>query len=135
VALGDVDRDGSLDLVAGNYGHTNKLYRRQLPYHTGQGQAGSLQVDAEVEDISGALLTATADLPPNTSINYYLSNNGGSRWFLVHPGEPFSFPNTGTDLRWKVELTSLSPVLTPRIDQIVITRQYYVYLPLVIYNP
>jgi hypothetical protein len=40
-----------------------------------------------VDNISGALLTATADLPPNTSIKYYLSNNGGSRWFLVHPGE------------------------------------------------
>jgi hypothetical protein len=31
--------------------------------------------------------------------------------------------------RWRAELHSLSPALTPRIDQILITRQHYVYLP------
>ncbi|MCP4081362.1 MAG: hypothetical protein GY743_14045, partial [Planctomycetaceae bacterium] len=33
----------------------------------------------------------------------------------------FVFPTTGVDLRWRAELHSLSPVRTPRIDQITIT--------------
>jgi hypothetical protein len=119
VVLGDVDRDGELDVVVGNYG-SNRLYRRAL-YHTGQGRAGSLRVATETGNIDRASLTPMADLPINTSVTYWLSNNGGARWFIVQPGAMFVFPTAGIDLRWRAELHSLSPVRTPRIDQIVIT--------------
>jgi hypothetical protein len=131
VALGDVDGDGNLDFVAGNYDQPNRLYRRVL-YHTGQGRAASLTVDTESGNIDRALLIPTADLPPNTHVTYWLSNNGGAKWFIVQPGVMFVFPTTGSDLRWRTELHSLSPVRTPRIDQIKITDQYSVYLPLVL---
>jgi hypothetical protein len=63
-----------------------------------------------------------------------LSNNGGGKWFIVQPGVMFIFPTTGTDLRWRAELHSLSPARTPRVDQIRIADQRYVYLPLVLKN-
>jgi hypothetical protein len=120
VALGDVDENGDLDPVAGNYSQVNRLYRRAL-YHTGQGQAGSLRVDTETANIVRGTLTPTAELPTNTSVTYWLSNNGGAQWFIVQPDVTFVFPTVGIDLRWRAELHSLSLVRTPRIDQIVIT--------------
>jgi hypothetical protein len=131
VALGDVDGDGDLDLLTGNWSQVNRLYRRML-YHTGQGRAGSLRVDTETGNIDQAMLDPTASLPPNTGVTYWLSNNGGTQWFIVQPGVMFVFPTAGTDLRWRAELHSLSPVRTPRIDQIRITIPYYLYLPLVL---
>jgi hypothetical protein len=101
-------------------------------YHTGRGRAGSLRVDAETGNIDQAMLIPTASLPPNTGVTYWLSNNGGTRWFIVEPGVMFVFPTAGTALRWRAELHSLSPALTPRIDQIRITIRYYTYLPLVL---
>ena len=121
VALGDVDGDGALDLVAGNLyafsGEVNRLYRRTL-YNTAQGRAVSLRVDDESADIASATLTGNASLPDNTDITYWMSNNGGSKWFVVKSGESFTFPTTGHDLRWKAELHSMSPVLSPQLDQI-----------------
>jgi hypothetical protein len=131
VALGDVDGNGDLDLLAGNYAQPSRLYQRAL-YHTGQGRAGSLGVDTEAGNIERAILTPTANVPLNTGVTYWLSNNGGAKWFIVQPGVMFIFPVVGSDLRWQAELHSLSPVRTPRIDQIVITRGRNVYLPLVL---
>jgi hypothetical protein len=138
VAVGDVDGDGQLDLVAGNDGQANRLYRRHM-YHTGQGRAGSLRVDTETSNISNATLTHVATLPPNTGVTYRLSNNGGARWFMVRPGVNFVFPTSGTDLRWRAELHSLSPVRTPRIDALTLFQgsapgAQDVYLPLIFKN-
>ncbi|HET6445152.1 MAG TPA: VCBS repeat-containing protein [candidate division Zixibacteria bacterium] len=131
MSLGSMD--GDLNLVSVNDGHneTNRLYEREL-YHTGQGRAFSLNVNANTDNISAAILAPTHSLPPNTWITYWLSNNGGSQWFIVYPGVPFIFPTTGSDLRWRAELHSFSPALTPRIEQIMISVPHQVYLPLVL---
>jgi len=122
LALGDVDGDGHLDLIAGNNEQANRLYQRRL-YDTSRGWAGSVRVDGEVSNIDNATLTPTASLPQHTSVAYWLSNNGGAKWYLVQPGVNFTFPTSGIDLRWRAELGSLSPIHTPRIDSIVLTTE------------
>ena len=103
------------------------------PFYTGPARAVSLQVDAESEPITHATLTPTATLPVNTGVTYFLSNNGGLRWFQVRPRVSFSFPTTGTDLRWRAELRSLSPALTPRVEGITIAiDEYRFYFPIML---
>ena len=133
ITLADVDGDGDLDLVAGNRYQTNRMYMQRNNYHTARGLATSLRVDAEISNITRATLTASADLPINTRVTYYMSNNGGARWYIVRSGADFTFPSTGMDLRWKAELESLSPILTPRVNQIQIEVEdyYQIYLPLI----
>ncbi|MCP4697790.1 MAG: hypothetical protein GY862_13200 [Gammaproteobacteria bacterium] len=126
--LGDVDGDGDLDRAAGNNGVPNQLYLNRLhegvPYHSGQGRVVSLPIAAV--SVSAAVLTAAASVPPNTRVEYRLSNNGGARWHLVRPGIPFRFPSAGNDLRWRAGLFSLSPVKTPRISRIDISAAPFI---------
>ncbi len=120
VALGDVDGDGTLDIVAGNRLSTesDRFYNRPR-FHTARGQATSLTVDGNT--VTNVKLDATTLLPTNTAMNYWASNDGGARWYMVPTGQYFPFSTTGSDLRWKVTLRSLSPVRTPRIDQLILS--------------
>jgi hypothetical protein len=115
LALGDLDLDGCIDVVAADESSPKRLYRRILA-NTARGRAASLAVDTESLNIFEAVLEVTETLPINTGIDYWLSNNGGLKSYLVTPGELFMFPTTGSDLRWRAELKSLSPFLTPRLE-------------------
>jgi len=120
IALGDLDGDGALDVVAGNADEPNRLYHHPR-FNTARGTAASLEVDTESGNIAQVQLTATAAQPANAWIDWYLSNTGGGQWFQVTPGVTFVFPTAGSDLRWRAQLHSLSPLLSPVVTQLVIT--------------
>ena len=58
------------------------------------------------ENVFSATLSANDSTPGASSIEYFLSNNGGNDWFSVDKDELFIFSTTGDDLRWKAVLTS-----------------------------
>ncbi|MEZ5464677.1 MAG: FG-GAP-like repeat-containing protein [Lysobacteraceae bacterium] len=127
VALADIDKDGDLDLILGNSaslgGAPNRLQR--FSSFTTLGRATSTQVNTTPnsgDSIRAVNLTAMQTVNTassrNTAIDYYLSNNGGTNWYRAYPGEDFLFPASGTDLRWRAELSSLSPQRTPMITQL-----------------
>ena len=59
-----------------------------------------------LQDITKATLTKTDDAPSGTSIDYFMSANGGSDWEAVTSGVEKVFSNPGTDLRWKAEISN-----------------------------
>jgi hypothetical protein len=135
LAVADLDRDGDLDVVEGNEPNNqpNVVHMRNdlSSYDPARGLAASLRVDAEVRSIFGVTLTVAEAVIPNTAIRYYLSNNGGAKWYLVKPGVTFRFPTRGTDLRWKVELSSLTTNNSPWVQQIHIEglEVEYLFIP------
>jgi hypothetical protein len=125
IKMGDIDGDGFLDVVAGNSDNAaNMLYTPRPLYDTGHGLVVSKEVDDEdINNISNATLTTTDILPINTHVDYFLSNNGGERFYQVYPGTEFVFPTQGNDLRWRAVFHSLSPALTARISEVEITTR------------
>ena len=126
VALADMDSDGWPDLVTGNWFSTrNYLYpnvgRPHPTYAATDAAVTSGTVNALSDALDGVIvLRAEYDQPPNTVIDWFLSNDGGTRYHRVVPGRGFTFPGPGTDLRWRAVLSSLSPVRSPRIRGVAI---------------
>jgi len=112
ILAGDIDGNGEVYVVVGTDGQVNQYYRR-IRYDVGSNMVMSLEVDSEPSNISNAAFDAVTIEPIHTSIDFFLSNNGGANFFQVYSGQTFLFPTIGNDLRWKAYLHSLSPALTP----------------------
>ncbi|MCW8831031.1 MAG: FG-GAP-like repeat-containing protein, partial [Gammaproteobacteria bacterium] len=121
-SVADLDKDGSNDIILGGFNATNLLIRSQ-PFDNAKGFAESLEVDTDT-DILYATLSPTQTVLNHTSINWYLSNNGGMNFYKVQPGIEFQFPTFGDDLRWKVEMNSLTSLYSPYVDALTITARY-----------
>jgi len=132
IKLADFNNDDYLELLVGNYARVSKLHNNVI-YRTDAGRVVSKPVNSVADGfVRTARLTASATVngagSRNTWIDYYLSNDGGLKWYQVESGADFIFPLTdffpppNTDLRWKAELHSLSPVRTPALTKVVIEK-------------
>ena len=129
IAVKDVNGDNELEVITGNRTGPNNVYFLYSNFvkpiegrfhQTHTGTVVSRTIDDRHEPVFSATLAALAEIPENTRIDFYLSNNGGRNWVRVHSGEPFVFPTSGSDLRWKAELHSLSPAVTPVLHSITV---------------
>jgi hypothetical protein len=128
IAAGDVDADGKPDIVVGN--EARDAQNRAQPLvdrvylNTGNpsstpaveqlaARAASLRVDSATSNIAGISLTIDpAALGPHNRADFWVSSNGGANWLHIDPGRTArAFPAAmqGQDLRWRADLSSLSP--------------------------
>ena len=132
IAVKDVKGDKEMALITANRRGPNYVYFLYSNFvkpiegrfhQTHTGTVVSRTIDDRHEPVFSATLAALADMPEHTGIDYYLSNNGGQNWYQVQSGEPLVFPTftSGSDLRWKAELFSLSPAVTPVLHAITVT--------------
>ena len=125
IKLVNFDEDAYPEVLVGNYGQTSKHYK-QVVYRGHIGRVVSKQVNSDDLVVRTASVAANMNVNDagtrNTRVDFYLSNNGGSKWYRVKADQEFFFPAIGNDLRWKVELKSRSPVLTPVLDEVVVSR-------------
>ncbi len=73
---------------------------------TGVSTAQSITVDTTLDLITNATIDATTLIPYSTGMSYYLSADGGLNWESVYLGVPHTFTNPGSDLRFRVNLTT-----------------------------
>ena len=82
----------------------------------------SLNVSSASDFVVNATLTATQTLNGQT-INYYLSNDGGTTWEATTSGLAHTFSSQGTDLRWRAVLSTANQNVTPVINSLNIIYQ------------
>ncbi len=127
--IADIDKDGNNDIIVSDYNGGDHFYRSS-PFSLIRNTAVSKAVDAQ-SDILTATLSVSQTTGYNDSIDYFLSNDGGSYFYQVVPGQEFIFPQPGDDLHWKAVFKSLSPADSSELSQINITARYDLDLDLV----
>lgn len=82
--------------------------------------AQSLTLNAQANDIvKGEVRPASGTLSFGET-RFYLSNNGGKSWDEFEPYRLQSFTTRGSDLRFRVELSTTDPTRTPIINELVV---------------
>ncbi len=85
--------------------------------------AFSLEIDTTDKYIYHANLTCEDNIPPGTSIKYYLCA-GGSSFEQVIPGTDYIFYSPGNNLQWLAILSTTNGSVTPSISKISISYEY-----------
>ncbi|MBT8446907.1 MAG: VCBS repeat-containing protein [Gammaproteobacteria bacterium] len=122
VAAADFDRDANLDVVwnsgASPPGGVLHFFSADA-LNSARMRTAATRLESRTLNLAAAVNTVTLHAidsqPAATHVSYFLTNNGGARWHRVTPGQPFTFPSIGDDLRWAAELSTASPVVTAQI--------------------
>ncbi|MCJ8319480.1 MAG: FG-GAP-like repeat-containing protein [Colwellia sp.] len=123
LAVADLNGDGKIDLVQANTSSDNIISYGFLSsgsnsHYAGMSKVQSLTMDTDPADILNTHFIALQNSPTNSSSQYWVTNNGGIRWYSVSPNQEFVFPTTGSDLRWKSDMMSLSPLSSFEIQRV-----------------
>jgi len=83
--------------------------------------AQSLSVDYTYATITNATMIISAEIPINTSLEYYISNDNGKHWDSVLNNTFHQFSVNGSDLIWKILLSTTMDLYTPKIFNVYIS--------------
>ncbi|MFX1532204.1 MAG: LVIVD repeat-containing protein [Promethearchaeota archaeon] len=83
--------------------------------------AQSLEIDITKAPITNATMIVSGELPVNTSIQIFLSNDNGSSWEPVTNNTLHNFSSTGSELMWRVIISTNDDLVSPKISKITIT--------------
>jgi hypothetical protein len=93
------------------------LVNRAYTFNT-PGVVQSLALSPPDVPIYAAVLQVQDFWGASGRISYEISNDGGTHWHPVEPGERYHFPQPGTDLRWRATLVSTDLLTTPVLETI-----------------
>lgn len=78
----------------------------------------SRDVNISGENIVAVRVGLQAVTPPNTAIDFYVTNNGGAQWIKATDGRTVFFPKPGDRLRWKGVFRSRSSVHSAQLKRV-----------------
>ena len=62
----------------------------------------------------------SADVPSDTELKVFVSNNNGADWDEVPNNADWSFTSNGSQLRYSITMETTEPTMTPKMDQFVL---------------
>lgn len=101
-----------------------------LPYASLQYAVSGIGQSKKLNTVDGRITAATLsanDSANGQSIVYELSANGGSSFEQVLPGVPHTFAAPGSDLRFRITLSTNDQTVTPSVDSVNITATVLQY--------
>lgn len=82
--------------------------------------AQSLEIDNTIATITNATMTINGEIPDGTSIQSFLSNDNGNNWDPVTNNTLHNFSTNGSELIWKVIISTTDDLESPKLFSIII---------------
>ena len=96
--------------------------------------AQSLEIDNTIATINNATMVVNGEFPDNTSVQSFLSNDYGNNWDPVTNNSLHNFLTIGSELVWKVIISTNNDLESPKILNIIINYSA-INTPPIILNP
>lgn len=123
ITVSSTNADNSPQTVSVNYYITEPA-----PSYQTSGFVLTKKLNDTTGTVIKAKLSVSDNKPDSTDIKYYLSTNGGSSWVEVNALNSWTISSTsGTDLRFKADLSTTVTSITPTIYDIDITYNLETY--------